>query len=65
MLVIDRMEGDWAVIEFEKRTFNVPLSLLPQGVKEGDVISMLITIDEKATQSRSDEINLLAKDLFK
>jgi hypothetical protein len=64
MLIIDRIEEDWAIIEYEKITFNIPLSLLPKNAKEGDVINMLLTVDVSATKSRSDEIKNLAKDLF-
>ena len=64
MLVIDRIEADWAVIEYGKKTFNIPLSLLPQGAKEGDVINVLVTVDESAAKSRTDDIKALAKDLF-
>lgn len=64
MLIIDRIEEEWAIIEFEKMTFNIPSSLLPKGAKEDDVINILITIDQSATKDRSDEIKALAKDLF-
>jgi P2-related tail formation protein len=64
MPVIDRIEEDWAVIEYGKKTFNIPLSLLPQGAKEGDVINVLVTVDESAAKSRTDDIKALAKDLF-
>lgn len=64
MLIIDRIEKSWATIEYENMTFNIPLSLLPKGAKEGDVVNMLITVDESATKGRSDDIRALAKDLF-
>ena len=64
MLIIDRIEEDWAVIEYGKKTFNIPLALLPQGAKEGDVINVLVTVDESAAKSRTDDIKALAKDLF-
>jgi flagellar basal body L-ring protein FlgH len=64
MPVIDRIEEDWAVIEYGKKTFNIPRSLLPKGAKEGDVITVLVTVDESATKRRSDDIKALAKDLF-
>lgn len=41
MLIIDRFEGDFAVVEYkEGRTFNLPRSLLPPGAKEGDVLQL-------------------------
>jgi hypothetical protein len=64
MLIIDRIEEGWAIIEYERITFNIPLSLLPQDAKEGDVINMLVTVNESTTKSRSENIKALAKDLF-
>jgi len=64
MFVIDRFEGDWAVIEFGRKTFNLPKIILPAGAKEGDVIDIEITIDRKATASRKESIDKLADSLF-
>ena len=64
MLIISRFEGDWAVIELDDTTFNVPKILLPQDSKEGDIISISIAVDQKATASRKQQINEIAKDLF-
>ncbi|AET68177.1 Protein of unknown function (DUF3006) [Desulfosporosinus orientis DSM 765] len=52
MLIIDRYEGDWAVIENGGITFNLPRSLLPHDVKEGDVITISISVDQSATNER-------------
>ena len=38
MKIIDRFEGDTAVIEDENGTFDIPRSELPEGVREGDVL---------------------------
>ncbi|MFZ5648174.1 MAG: DUF3006 domain-containing protein [Bacillota bacterium] len=48
MLVIDRFEGEYALIEYKKRIFHIPKSLIPKGAKEGDVIRIQITIDKDA-----------------
>lgn len=43
--IIDRFEGDYAVVEFEGRQMkDIPRRDLPAGLKEGDVIRVL---DEK------------------
>lgn len=54
MLVVDRLEGDWAVIEYEGdgHTFNIPKDLLPAGIREGDVIALSITILDDETGKR-------------
>lgn len=36
---VDRMEGDWAVLEDEGRKMSdVPLAQLPAGLREGDLL---------------------------
>ena len=64
MLIISRFEEDWAVIELDNTIFNVPKILLPKHSKEGDVISISITVDQQTTASRKQQIDALAKDLF-
>ncbi|ERM91437.1 pyruvate kinase [Caldanaerobacter subterraneus subsp. yonseiensis KB-1] len=64
LCIIDRFEGDWAVIEYEDRTFNFPKELLPKEAKEGDVLKFDITIDIEETEKRRKVIEDLAKDLF-
>ena len=42
---IDRIEEGSAAIEIDGATFNLPVTLLPAGVSEGDVLSVAITVD--------------------
>lgn len=63
MMIIDRFEGDMAVIEYNGYTFDIPKVLLPHKAQEGDVIK--IVVDEEATQEKKKEIDDLADDLFK
>ena len=37
-IVIDRIEGNIAVVEHNGQHHDIPLSILPDGSKEGDVI---------------------------
>jgi len=64
MLIIDRFEGQWAVIEYGDVAFNFPRDLLPEGAKEGDVLNMTIEVDSKVTEEQSDKIDKLVDDLF-
>ena len=65
MLIIDRFEGDWAIIETENRhTFNLPRSMLPPEIKEGDVISLQVGIDLVATKDRTEKSKSRLKNLF-
>ncbi len=64
ILIIDRFEGNWAVIEYERETFNIPRSLLPRSAKEGDVIRISISVDNKATSGRRNRVEKLMDELF-
>lgn len=64
MLVIDRFEGSWAIIEHGKITFNFPRALLPKDAKEGDLITLAVTIDQKRTMTRRKAVDKLAGRLF-
>ncbi len=61
-VIIDRFEGDYAVVELEDRsTANLPRSLVPLGAKEGDVL--VIEIDRNATEERRKRIQKLTEEL--
>lgn len=62
MLILDRFEGKFAVIEYNNKTFNLPKETIPAQAQEGDVLS--IVIDQKATAERRKKIRDLAADLF-
>lgn len=65
ILVIDRFEGKYAILETQDKdpiVFNFPLHLLPKEAKEGTVLSIHISIDQEETKRRKDKIqNLLNK----
>ena len=63
MLIIDRFEGEYALIEINRRIFHIPKLLLPKDAKEGDVIQIIV--DKEATADLKKEVQSLAKDLFK
>ncbi len=45
--VIDRFEGDYAVVLFgaDEILVNIPIKLLPEGVKEGTLLNVAFDID--------------------
>lgn len=67
--VIDRFEGDIAVVEFEDKTHeDIPKEKLPPGAREGDVLIIekdSIKLDKKETKRLRDEIESLMDELFK
>ncbi len=61
-VIIDRFEGEYAVVELEIGEFvNLPRILVPNA-KEGDVVN--ITIDENSTKKRKEHIESLMNNLF-
>lgn len=62
-VTIDRFEGDFAVVELADMTFvNMPIQLVPEGAKEGDILS--IEVDKKKTNERKKRIEKLMDDLW-
>ena len=66
--VIDRIEGDIAVIEFEDESIHQVLRQeLPEGIQEGYVIRMeqgKWILDMEAYERKKAEIEALFEDLF-
>lgn len=61
-VIIDRFEGEYAVVEIEEGIIiDVPRILFPNA-KEGDVIK--IEIDNEETENRKDRIKELMNNLF-
>ncbi len=61
-VIIDRFEGEYAVVEIDPTHFaNLPKVLVKEA-KEGDVIDILINKEE--TKKRKDKIKELMNDLF-
>jgi hypothetical protein len=62
---IDRVEGKLAVLLIGDKgevKLNVPISLLPEGSKEGDILDISIIRDEKATDEAKERVsNLIDK----
>jgi len=55
--VVDRIEGEMAILLLEKKSILWPLKALPRGCREGDIISIDLRIDKGATLKRSREIS--------
>lgn len=65
--VIDRFEGEFAVIETDdKKVMNIRRIILPENAGEGDVIDLeSMTVDEKETLRRKENIQKLAEKMFR
>ena len=52
-LIIDRFEGEYAVVELQDKSMvNIPKKILPAEAGEGDIISIVIDKDETEKESR-------------
>lgn len=61
---VDRIEEDFAVIETPSGMINIELKFLPEGIAEGNIISLNIDIseEEKTTARIKEKMNRLFKD---
>jgi len=68
-VIIDRFEGDYVVCEKEDGAMiDIEKDKICKDAKEGDILLVTeneITIDERATRNRKEEIEKLTKDLWK
>ncbi|MZQ76328.1 MAG: DUF3006 family protein [Peptoclostridium sp.] len=66
--VIDRFEGDVAVVELEDRSVvEIQRKLLPEHALEGDVLIIdgeIVSIDEDDTKNRKEKAEKLMNELF-
>ena len=66
--IIDRFEGEYAVVELEDRQMkNIPRAQLPPQAAEGDVLRLdpPIRIDAQKTAERKERIRRMAEQLWK
>jgi len=66
--IIDRIEGKWAVVEFDDGMRDILISRFPMTVESGDVIWIdeygHIEKDDQERQRLSDEIDELMEELW-
>jgi len=54
VFVIDRIEGDRAVVEIIGELIDLPLEAFPKGIKEGDAISFSMeSVDSKYQEAKA------------
>lgn len=63
--IVDRLEGNTAVVELEGRTFTLPRALLPKDTEEGDVLRFTVEVDRAATEKRRNRVKSLEDRLFR
>ncbi|SHI61432.1 Protein of unknown function [Geosporobacter subterraneus DSM 17957] len=64
MFVLDRIEEETAVIEWQGQMIMLPAALLPEDAKEGDLLEISIKIDHEGTKGREERIAEKARRLW-
>jgi hypothetical protein len=65
--ILDRFEGDYALIEFEGKITDIPRKKVAAEAKEGDVLILvdgIYQVDQAETQKRKDSIAELTKNIW-
>jgi hypothetical protein len=63
MLIIDRFEGDFAVVETSDGFINIPRIDIPNNSREGDVL--IVGVDKDESDARKKRIGSMMNSLFK
>lgn len=61
-VIIDRFEGEYAVVEIEEGKFFTMAKELVDGAKEGDIIDISICHEE--TKAKKEKVQTLLDELF-
>ncbi len=62
--IVDRFEGDYAVVEYGNKVLNVPKVFLPVEAHEGDVLDVIIMLDDNETNRLKAEIEKLSDEVW-
>ena len=63
-IIIDRFEGEYAVVECEEKILNLHRCLLPPEAKEGDILDIHISINVEKTELAKNKMEKLFHKLF-
>lgn len=64
MIIIDRIEGDYAILEAEEEMLQIAVSELPAEAGEGDILTLTDAgwmVDAAATQERREALAALRR----
>jgi phage terminase large subunit-like protein len=62
--IVDRFEGDYAVIEYCNQVLNLPKVFLPAETHEGDVLDIVVLLDDNETGKMKAEIKKLMEEVW-
>ena len=65
MFIVDRFEGAWAIIESgDEEIFQLPRSIMPSTIGEGDIIEIIVKQDAPATKNKEAHSSEILKNFF-
>lgn len=64
MFIIDRLEGDLVILEYEGKTYELPRKVFPHDIKEGNIVMVEFKVDKEGSEKRLDKIKKLEDELF-
>jgi len=62
--IIDRFEGEYAVILLKNEEVVIKKKVLPENVKEGDILNITFKINKTATEKRKKEVKDILNELI-
>lgn len=62
--IIDRFEGEFAVVEIDGKTIDFPKYIFPKEADVGDVVIIEVKVDKKATEKLRREIEELMSEVW-
>lgn len=48
--MIDRFEGDYAVVQYRGKMLNLPRVFFPSDTREGALIDVIVLVDDRRTE---------------
>ncbi|MDF1511192.1 DUF3006 domain-containing protein [Robertmurraya sp. DFI.2.37] len=62
--IIDRFEGEFAVVEIDGKTIDFPKSIFPKEADVGNVVIIEVKVDKKETEKLRREIEELMNEVW-
>lgn len=63
LFFVDQIDEDIATLIFEEQEINIPLSLLPNSIEEGDYLNVIFTLNKKDSTIVKENVETLIKEL--
>lgn len=62
--IVDRFEGEYAIVEYNDKVLSLPRVFLPEEAREGDVLDVLVMLDDSETHKLKAETKKLMEEVW-